>query len=126
MVAGLERGRRLGAQGWEQILERQRVSGLSIQRFCQREGIAVSGFYRWRSQLGLQPQRLDRVARPRQAGTAGDFLDLGALLQSSTCEPAASAASAASAAGATGATGAPSLMLRLDLGGGVVLTLERR
>ncbi len=36
---------------WRQILARQQASGLSIQRFCRREHLAVATFYNWKRRL---------------------------------------------------------------------------
>jgi hypothetical protein len=33
---------------WRQILKRWAGSGQSCKRFCEREGISLSGFVRWR------------------------------------------------------------------------------
>ena len=38
-------------QEWQALLDEQPRSGLSIQRFCQSEGITTSSFYRWRTKL---------------------------------------------------------------------------
>jgi transposase-like protein len=37
---------------WRQVVARQRVSGLSICRFCAKEGLATATFYIWRRRLG--------------------------------------------------------------------------
>lgn len=33
---------------WQQIIERQQASGLSIQRFCQQESLATATFFEWK------------------------------------------------------------------------------
>lgn len=33
---------------WQQILQRQQASGLSIQRFCQQESLATATFFEWK------------------------------------------------------------------------------
>ena len=38
-------------QEWQALLDKQPRSGLSIQRFCQSEGITPSTFYSWRTKL---------------------------------------------------------------------------
>ena len=38
-------------QEWQALLDEQPRSGLSIQRFCQSEGITPSSFYSWRTKL---------------------------------------------------------------------------
>jgi hypothetical protein len=41
---------------WQQILQRQQASGLSIQRFCQQESLATATFFEWKRKF--------RQARP--------------------------------------------------------------
>ncbi len=36
---------------WRERLERQEESGLTIEAFCEREGVSTSMFYRWRRHL---------------------------------------------------------------------------
>src|SRR4051812_19170664 len=36
---------------WKERLESQQASGLSIEIYCLREGVARSSFYRWQRQL---------------------------------------------------------------------------
>jgi transposase-like protein len=33
---------------WQRIIQRQQASGLSIQRFCRRENLAMATFYHWK------------------------------------------------------------------------------
>lgn len=33
---------------WQQIIERQQASGLSIHRFCQQESLATATFFEWK------------------------------------------------------------------------------
>lgn len=44
------RQRRTPAQ-WRELIERQAVSGLSQEAFCDREGLGRSTFTRWKSRL---------------------------------------------------------------------------
>lgn len=99
--------RRLGLSGWREVMRRFDASAASVQAFCSREGLSAASFYRWRGRL--QPKGTARarplalpVPAPHKPAAAG-FVDLGSLL---------------------GASGA--LELKLDLGGGVVLSLSRR
>jgi transposase-like protein len=39
---------RRGEAEWRRIVVRQAESGLSVSRFCEREGILEGCFYRWR------------------------------------------------------------------------------
>ncbi len=105
--------RRLGADAWRAILERFSRSDLTVQAFCQQEGVSVASFYLWRSKLAGSQERL----RPARAVVArqpkADFLDFGTL-DSRTHEvrPPAQIASRC-------------FELRLDLGGGLQLYLVR-
>ncbi len=65
---------RRGESVWRQILARQQQSTLTVQAFCQREGIGVASFYGWRS-------RLKCGAGERAPGrrTSPGFIDLGDL-----------------------------------------------
>jgi transposase-like protein len=105
--------RRLGADAWRAILERFSRSDLTVQAFCQQEGVSVANFYLWRSKLAgsqgrSQPARAV-VGRPPKA----DFLDLGTLdTRTNEARPPAQIASRG-------------FELRLDLGGGLQLHLVR-
>jgi hypothetical protein len=96
-----KRGRR-GAQGWGEVLARCAQSGLTVQAFCDGEGLSTASLYRWRSILkgAQEPARAPNSARLSKP-SAG-FVDLGAL-----------------------STGCSRFEVRLDLGGGVVLHLVR-
>jgi transposase-like protein len=91
---------------WREIVARQAESGLSVQAFCEREGIKVASLYGWRSRLRQEGQ--DESTPPREARRApqekatGEFIDLGALSSSRS-----------------------RFEVRLDLGGGVLLHLVR-
>lgn len=97
------RQERRSASAWDEIVTRQRQSGLSVQAFCEQEGVTAASFYVWRS-------RLHREARPRRSDSLGDrarkaateFIDLGSLDSSRS-----------------------RFEVRLDLGGGVLLHLVR-
>ena len=39
---------------WRERLKRQSESGLTIEAFCQQEGVSTSMFYRWQRQLQRQ------------------------------------------------------------------------
>jgi len=94
---------RRSEQAWRELVARQVQSGLSVQAFCQREGINACSLYGWRSRLragGASEE--SAVSQPARAEPTAEFIDLGALGPSrSRCE------------------------VRLDLGGGVMLHLVR-
>jgi transposase-like protein len=97
------RRRRLEEREWRTILERQEQSGLTVQGFCQREGLKVGSIYRWRrlqkrdgkSQKSL-PESVGRDGVPAQ------FIDVG-----------------------TFGVGSSRFEVRLDLGGGLCLQIVR-
>lgn len=97
----LERRQRRGASEWSEVLSRFAASGLSVAAFCEQEGVSTASFYRWRGLLGgaIERNSVDAGA-PMPA-----FVDLGAL-------------------GSPGPAGGR-LEIRLDLGGGLVLSLVR-
>lgn len=104
---GTSKRRRLGLTGWREVMRRFDASATSVQAFCSREGLSAASFYRWRERLqaeGAAPARAPALSAPapRKPAATG-FVDLGSLL---------------------GVGGA--LELKLDLGGGVVLSLSRR
>jgi hypothetical protein len=37
---------------WRKRLQRHRRSGLTVARFCEREGVSTASFYSWRKRLG--------------------------------------------------------------------------
>ena len=96
---------RRGAQGWSELVKRQKASGLSVQEFCRREGLSAWTLYGWRSRLRAQRSQRLRQAEspPGPEREPASFIDLGALK----------------------APGAQRWEVRLDLGEGIVLHLVR-
>jgi hypothetical protein len=91
---------RRGTAGWRKLFSRQSRSGLTVPEFCRREGINASLFRRWQSRLvGLES--VGKVT-PVSVEAAEPFIDLGALRSSGR-----------------------RLEVRLDFGGGVVLSIAR-
>ena len=86
---------------WRRLLARQRASGLSIRAFCRREQVGEATFHHWRRTLA---GHLEGGIEGRKE-TEPAFVDVGVL-------------------GAAHG-GKPSLDLKLDLGGGLVLHLVR-
>jgi hypothetical protein len=108
---GVKRRRHLGEQGWRERFERFEGAGLSVEAFCRREGLCRSSFNRWR--VRLRPGAVPAASARQVAkhGVSPAFVDLGML---------------GAAAGATTVGSASGLELRIELGGGVTLTLSRR
>jgi transposase-like protein len=94
---------RRGAAVWRQLFSLQSSSGLSVPEFCRREGVNASLFRRWRSMLkGSTPDREVTARTQRAVESQAPFIDLG--------EP---------------RSGRTRLEVRLDLGGGLVLSIAR-
>jgi cell division protein FtsI/penicillin-binding protein 2 len=114
-MSGRQR-RRLDERSWCAVMRRFDASGQTVSGFCEREGLCVSSFYRWRERAGqsrsevTSAQPLQARTPFRQSSDAG-FIDLGRLSDSP---------------GATLGAAASGLEIRLELGAGVVLHLVRR
>ena len=46
---------------WQRRLQHFTISGMTVSRLCDREGVSVATFHSWR--LKLRPQQLERVSR---------------------------------------------------------------
>lgn len=88
---------------WREIFARQVASGLLVSEFCRQEKINPGVFRRWRLALeGSTQPTTKRSARSGSAKPAQPFVALGALsANGSRCE------------------------IRLELGGGVILSVVR-
>jgi len=95
----MERRRMRSRKEWERIVGEQAGSGVSVAKFCRREDVGLSSFYHWK-------RRLVGGVEGEAASSGESFIDMGRV----------AAASSASAG---------SLVVRLDLGGGASLTIER-
>jgi len=94
---------RRSAVVWRQLFSRQSSSGLSVPEFCRREGINASLFQRWRSTLNdSEPDRRVSARTEPAVEVPAPFIDLGDLR-----------------------SGGPRIEVRLDLGGGMVLSIAR-
>ena len=99
-----QRGRRrVSASGWRTILARFSRCDTTVGAFCKRERVCLSSFYRWRSILGLnEGEQAPADHAVTVAKRPVSFVDLGAL------GPAVSRSE-----------------VRVDLGGGVTLSVVR-
>jgi transposase-like protein len=86
---------------WREIFARHVSSGLSVLDFCRAEGINPGVFRRWRSMLKEGIQVEQSKARTK-AKVVAPFIDIGAMGAASS-----------------------RMEVRLELGGGVVLTVAR-
>ena len=72
---------------WQERLESQKASGLSIDLYCLREGMSKTTFYRWAKQLqnGI-PEALLAEEVARNKAESGDALFLPISLKASPVE----------------------------------------
>lgn len=72
---------------WQQRLQNQKDSGLTVREFCLQEGIERSNFYRWvnRLQDGIPQQMLAEQAERDQV-ESGDSLFLPVTLRAAPVE----------------------------------------
>jgi hypothetical protein len=72
---------------WQQRLESQKVSGLSIDVYCLQEGVSKTTFYRWADQLrdGI-PESLVAEEAARKQAESGEALFLPVSLKASPVE----------------------------------------
>jgi len=99
---------------WRSRLLRHAQSGKSIAAFCRDEAVSTASFHIWRSKLAAVDAHAAQPAPPAA------FIDLGAI---KTGGVAAIARSSASPPASTLSSG---IDVRIDLGGGIVLTITRR
>ena len=75
---------------WRDIVHRQSDSGLSIRKFCAKEGISQPSFYAWRRKLAKQDGngRRSRKSKRRveEPGGGGAFIPLKLLDSAGTLE----------------------------------------
>jgi len=46
----------LGTAAWRRRVGRFKRAGVTVERFCEREGVSQSSFYRWRKLLSAGPR----------------------------------------------------------------------
>lgn len=95
---------------WRSRLLRHAQSGKSIAAFCRDEAVSTASFHIWRAKLAAADGHLVQPAA---------FVDLGAI--ANTADVTSMAHPPASAPVPTAG-----IDVRIDLGGGVVLTITRR
>lgn len=94
---GSKRVRR-SAEQWRSIVAGQVASGLSVEEYCQREGLVLSVFSRWRARLARGGSGApERLRKPESV----PFIEVGEL------------------------SGQAGTRIRLELGAGMVLTIAR-
>lgn len=88
---------------WRDCIARQKASGQTVAVFCREESISQATFYLWRKRLGVQSKPPKHHACPT---VAKPFIDLGEMVHD---KPTSSGWD-----------------IRLDLGGGLTLSIARR
>ena len=72
---------------WQQRLESQKESGLSIEVFCLQQGVSKSTFFRWARQLqGGVPDSLKQEQAEREKAETGEAVFLPITLKASPVE----------------------------------------
>ena len=109
------RRRHLSVAQWGELLGRFKPETETVAEFCAREGVCAASFYRWRSRLAGQAGEVSRAGHkartaPALTGRTASFVDIGPL---GTVSPSPTTGLSAG------------LLLRLDLGDGVVLQISR-
>lgn len=89
---------------WSERIRQQAGSSLSAAAFCREQGISENSFYWWKARLG---QRKEKRADIGAANAATGFIDLGAVRS------------------ASGKVCDGGVEIRLELPGGVVLTIVK-
>jgi hypothetical protein len=103
----------LSESAWGARMARFASSGQTVGAFCRDEGISAYRFYQWRKLLGIA----NRQTRPQAKRSPTSFIDLGSM-------PAPQASGAPTQGGLDAA--AAGIEIRIDLGGGMALTIARR
>ena len=98
----MPRTKRQSAQAWCEVVARFAQSGLTEEEFCEREGIRSKLFHRWRVKRGNAPSRMKAEQSTRVSSSAAGFVDLSGIK-----------------------SGGSRLEVRLELRGGVVLSVAR-
>jgi hypothetical protein len=98
----MQRIKRRSAQAWRDVVARFAQSGLTEEVFCEREGIGVKLFHRWRSKRNSVPPRASAGKAARVSSTPAGFVDLGGI-----------------------GSGGSRFEVRLELGAGVILSVAR-
>jgi hypothetical protein len=98
---------------WRSRLLRHAQSGKTIAAFCRDESVSTATFHIWRAKLAAVS---GATAPPAQPAT---FIDLGAVKNIAGVTPMEHPPAPAS-------TPTAGIDVRIDLGGGIVLTITRR
>jgi transposase-like protein len=64
------------AKHWQEIITRQRKSGLSIKAFCRQESLCPHTLYQWRRRLKKGPPVSFAVVEVKPQAVAGAMLEV--------------------------------------------------
>ena len=98
---------------WRDRMARHAGSGQSVEVFCKNEGVSAWSFYRWRKLLGVGRKPSKGLARKLPV----PFVDLGSMPAPHVHNELSGKRMPVERAGG--------IEIRIDLGGGVVLTVAR-
>jgi hypothetical protein len=98
---------------WTSRLLRHAQSGKSIAAFCRDESVSTASFHIWRAKLAAANGHAANSVQPKA------FIDLGAIKD-------VVGATAMAHGPASAPTPTAGINVRIDLGGGIVLTITRR
>ena len=98
---------------WRDRMARQAGSGQSVEVFCKNEGVSAWSFYRWRKLLGVSMKPSKAVVRKLPV----PFVDLGSMPAPQVPTELSGKRMPVERAGG--------VEIRIDLGGGVMLTVVR-
>ncbi len=60
---------------WQDLVDRQAESGLSVRAFCEQEGVSEKSLYFWRRELPRRKRRKRQFARGKSSTTTAiDFI----------------------------------------------------
>ena len=114
-VRPVRKWQRRSKAAWRALIARQAISGETIEAFCRAQGVSRSSFERWRGLLspatsapGVSPHSVaHHNDRPTVSERSAEhcFIDAGEI--------------------GLGGNGVKPLEIRLELGGGIVLTIRR-
>jgi hypothetical protein len=100
----MKRAQRRSVQQWAQIIEEQEGSGLDAQGFCKSHTIALASFYQWRRRLRNEAKEAQGCVNKTEP-----FIEVGQI----------------GAAAMTSESGTGPLMVTLDFGEGLKVTVQR-
>ena len=98
---------------WRSRLQRHAQSSQSIAALCRDEAVSTASVNVWRAKLAVAGQHQANLSQPAA------FIDLGAIKDAVGVTPGAHAP-------VSGTVQTSGVEVRIDLGGGIVLTITRR